>query len=329
MRTERLSTDATSIARAAEILRAGGLVAFPTETVYGLGARADDPRAARAIFEAKGRPPGNPLIVHALDAEAARGLAAAWPEEAARLAQAFWPGPLTLIVERRRERVVDEVAAGGDSVAIRVPMHPIARAILAATGVPIAAPSANRSTTISPTTADHVAKSLAGRIDAIVDGGATDQGLESTIVDVRRSPATLLRPGALHAEAIARRVPLSGRERLVTPEGERAPSPGTHARHYAPRARVAIVAPDTVPAEVARAAGGGARVGALEYGHAAGAGALAEVLPGDPVGYAAGLYAALHRLEDAGCEAIVVAAVPADAAWDAIRDRLQRASAPA
>jgi L-threonylcarbamoyladenylate synthase len=156
MQTERLPADEGSIRRAAAILRAGGLVAFPTETVYGLGARADDAPAVRRIFEAKGRPTGNPLIVHVLDLDAARALAEAWTEAAERLARAFWPGPLTLIVARRRDGVADEVAAGGPTVALRAPAHPIARALLAATALPIAAPSANRSSEISPTTADHV-----------------------------------------------------------------------------------------------------------------------------------------------------------------------------
>lgn len=327
MRTERLSTDAASIARAAEILRAGGLVAFPTETVYGLGARADDPRAVRRIFDAKGRPPGNPLIVHAADLSAARTLAAAWPEEAERLARAFWPGPLTLIVARRRDRVADEVAAGGATVAVRVPAHPVARALLEAAGLPIAAPSANLSTEISPTTAEHVAKALAGRIDAIVDGGAADRGIESTIVDVTTSPAELLRPGSIPASAIAAHAPLRSRAGLTVATGEVARAPGAHARHYAPRARVTLVLPGAVRDEVARAEQAGLVAGAIEHGAATVRGPRAELLPPDPAGYGALLYAALHRLEDAGCDAVILAAVPEDAAWDAVRDRLRRASA--
>ncbi|MGK4002289.1 L-threonylcarbamoyladenylate synthase [Sorangium sp. So ce1036] len=327
MRTERLAADAASIARAAEILRRGGLVAFPTETVYGLGARADDARAARGIFEAKGRPPGNPLIVHVPDVASARALAASWPADAERLAQAMWPGPLTLIVARRPDRVADEVAAGGPTVAIRVPVHPVARALLDAVGLPIAAPSANRSTAISPTTAEHVDKSLGGRIDAIVDGGPTAFGIESTIVDMTSAPARLLRPGHVSAEAIAALVPLRTRAGLVTAPDARAPSPGTHARHYAPRARVALVPVDAVRGEVERAAQAGARAGAIERGARTVAGPHAELLPADPGGYAAALYAALHRLEDAGCDVIVIAAVPDAPAWDAVRDRLARASA--
>ncbi|WP_437575451.1 L-threonylcarbamoyladenylate synthase [Sorangium sp. So ce887] len=327
MRTERLAADAASIARAAEILRRGGLVAFPTETVYGLGARADDTRAARGIFAAKGRPPGNPLIVHVLDVAAARALADAWPADAERLAQAMWPGPLTLVVARRPDRVADEVAAGGPTVAIRVPVHPVARALLDAVALPIAAPSANRSTEISPTTAEHVEKSLGGRIDAILDGGPTAVGIESTIVDVTTSPARLLRPGHVAAETIAALVPLQTTAGLITAPAERAPAPGTHARHYAPHAHVALVPAEAVRGEIERAARAGARAGAIEHGRRTATGPHAELLPADPAGYAAALYAALHRLEDAGCDVIVIAAVPEDPAWDAVRDRLTRASA--
>lgn len=327
MRTERLSTDPASLARAAEILHQGGLVAFPTETVYGLGARADDPRAVRRIFEAKGRPAGNPLIVHVLDAAAARALAEAWPEPAERLARAFWPGPLTLVLARRRDRVADEVAAGGPTVAVRAPAHPVAQALLRAAALPIAAPSANRSSEISPTTAEHVRKALGGRIDAIIDGGPCARGIESTIIDVTAEPAILLRPGAVPAAAVAALVPLRARSGLVIAPDERAPAPGTHARHYAPRARVILAPPSDVRALAVAASDQGARVGVLERGAPTVAASLHELLPDDPEAYAAGLYAALHRLEDAACDVLIIAEPPEDPAWDAIRDRLRRASA--
>lgn len=327
MRTERLSTDPASLARAAEILRSGGLVAFPTETVYGLGARADDPRAVRRIFEAKGRPAGNPLIVHVLDAAAARALTEAWPEPAERLARAFWPGPLTLVLARRRDRVADEVAAGGPTVAVRAPAHPVAQALLRAASLPIAAPSANRSSEISPTAAEHVKKALDGRIDAIIDGGPCARGIESTIVDVTAEPAILLRPGAVPAADIAARVPLRARSGLVIAPGERAPAPGAHARHYAPRARVILAPPLDVRALADAASAQGARVGVLERGAPSLAAPLHELLPADPEAYAAGLYAALHRLEDGACDVLIIAEPPDDPAWDAIRDRLRRASA--
>ncbi|EYF04240.1 L-threonylcarbamoyladenylate synthase [Chondromyces apiculatus] len=327
MRTERLSTSPASIARAASILRAGGLVAFPTETVYGIGARADDSQAARKIFAAKGRPTGNPLIVHGADLDLVKSFVEVWPDAAQRLAAAYWPGPLTLILARRPDRIADEVAAGGPTVALRVPAHPVARALLEAAAVPIAAPSANRSSEISPTTADHVWKALAGRIDAVIDGGPCTWGIESTIVDVTGTPAILLRHGAVPAHEIAALVPLEIRSEQVLASAARAPAPGLHARHYAPRARVFLVEPQAVRATVEAVSVSGQRVGTLEHGAGPSVGLYAERLPSEPTAYAADLYAALHRLEDAGCEILIIAHVPEGGAWDAVRDRLRRASA--
>jgi L-threonylcarbamoyladenylate synthase len=327
--TERLAISPAAIERAAERIQQGGLVAFPTETVYGLGGRADDAAAVRAIFAAKGRPPGNPLIVHVAGADAARAVAEAWPDAAVMLAAAFWPGPLTLVVERRRGTgaVVGEAAAGGSTVALRVPAHPVALALLTAAGIPIAAPSANRSSGISPTTADHVLKSLAGRIDMVIDGGPTGFGIESSIVDVTRSPAVLLRHGAVPLATIAALTPVVDGGAAVVAEGDRAAAPGSHARHYAPRAHVRLVTAGAVRPEVEALRARGQRTGALERAPGTIAEAPHEVLPDDPGGYAAGLYAALHRLEDAGCEAIVIAEPPGGGAWAAVRDRLTRASA--
>jgi L-threonylcarbamoyladenylate synthase len=338
MKTELLDPSPASLARAAALLRDGRLVAFPTETVYGLGARADEARAVAAIFAAKGRPSQNPLIVHVASVEAARALAAAWSDEAERLARAFWPGPLTLVLARRRGAVADEVAASGPTVAVRVPEHPVARALLDAAAVPVAAPSANLSTSISPTSAAHVLKSLGGRIDAVLDGGVTGYGIESAIVDVSCARPSLLRHGALSLAALAAQVPIVDRGALAAPDGTRLAAPGGYARHYAPAATVVRVpaeaAIDEARARVAAAASSGqGKVGLLAWGAlgraaaGAAAGAQIEVLPGDPVGYAAGLYAALHRLEDTGCAVIVVAEVPGDAAWAAVQDRLRRASA--
>lgn len=339
MQTERLPLGPASIARAAEILRRGGLVAFPTETVYGLGARADDAEAVQRIFRAKGRPPGNPLIVHVEGAAAAAKLASPWSEEAARLAAAFWPGPLTLVVPRRSESVPPEVTAGRPTVAIRVPAHPIARALLEACELPIAAPSANRSTSISPTTADHVLKSLDGRIDLVIDGGPTGHGIESTIVDMTSSPAVILRLGALPLSAIQRVVPAVERGHIVHDPSTAAAAPGMYARHYAPRSRVLIVPRERAAAEARALRDRGEAVGMLLMAEplpadidsllGERAGLLVEVLSADPAGYAAGLYAALHRLEDAACDSIVIEEVPGDPAWAAVRDRLRRASTPA
>ncbi len=199
MHTELLAVDPFSpeperIARAAEVLRRGGLVAFPTETVYGLGANALDPNAVAGIFHAKGRPANNPVIVHVAEARDVLRVVADWPEIAERLAQRFWPGPLTLVLPKRAG-VPDVVTAGGPTVAVRVPAHPVALALLRAVGVPIAAPSANRSTQLSPTRAEHVQRGLDGLIDLILDGGPTTGGLESTVLDVTTTPPRLLRPG--------------------------------------------------------------------------------------------------------------------------------------
>lgn len=331
------------------MLVAGGLVAFPTETVYGLGARADRSEAVSRIFAAKGRPAGNPLIVHVEGIEAARALADGWPEVAQALAETFWPGPLTLVVRRGEGAVADEVTAGGGTVAVRVPAHPVALELLRAARVPVAAPSANRSTTVSPTTADHVLKTLDGAIDAVLDAGPTGFGIESTIVDVTRATPgdraraelRLLRHGAVPALALARFGDVVDMTTGAVATTDRADAPGMHERHYAPRAHVILVAGESVRAEVEARRATGARVGALDRaGGAASAGdaasaasaasagdAMWRALPGDPEGYARGLYAALHDLDDAGCDVIVIARPPEDAAWAAVRDRLRRAAA--
>ena len=327
MRTVLLPLSDAALREAAAALREGKLVAFPTETVYGLGARADRSDAVRGIFAAKGRPPGNPLIVHVPDRASARALAARWPDVAEALAIRFWPGPLTLVVERAPGAVADEVTAGGPTVGVRVPAHPVALALLREAGVAVAAPSANRSTTISPTTAEHVMKTLGGAIDHVLDAGPTGFGIESTIVDVSRSPMRLLRHGAIPLEAIARFgevIDMTGES--VSPSA-RADAPGMHAKHYAPRARALLLPPEEVRAQVSALAEGGAKVGSIERAPATAAGSLAVELAADPEGYARDLYAALHRLDDAGCDVIVIAEVPGDAAWAAVRDRLRRATA--
>ena len=327
--TLRLPATPAAIECAAALIRQGRLVAFPTETVYGLGARADDASAVRAIFAAKGRPPTNPLIAHVADADAARSLAASWPEAARALAKAFWPGPLTLVVQKRAGQgaIVDEATAGGPTAALRVPAHPVALALIHAAGVPIAAPSANRSTAISPTTADHVLKSLVGRVDLVLDGGPTRRGIESTIVDVTRDPAVLLRPGAIPITALAQHARVIDPGAIVVAEGERAAAPGAHERHYAPRARVVMAPPERMRVEVEGVRARGFLTGAIERAPGSSVGEPCAILPDDPEGYAAKLYAALHRFDDAGCAFIVVAEVPDGPAWAAVRDRLRRASA--
>jgi L-threonylcarbamoyladenylate synthase len=231
-----LAPTPAAIAEAARILRAGGLVAFPTETVYGLGANALDAEAVQRIFAVKGRPASNPLIVHVASEAAARALARSWPEDAARLAAAHWPGPLTLVVEKT-EAIPDRVTAGGPTVALRVPAHPIALELLRATGRPLAAPSANRSEEISPTTARHVADSLGPFVEDLIvlDGGACEVGIESTVVDVTGAEPVVLRPGVL---GIARssRSPGEGRRGGLRPRPSRLPPPRPPDRRGSSRA---------------------------------------------------------------------------------------------
>lgn len=323
VRVDPLRPDPAALAPAARALRRGELVAFPTETVYGLGAHALDPAAVAGIFAAKGRPGYNPLIVHAADLEGARELAAAWPEEAERLARAFWPGPLTLVLPKNA-RVPGAVTAGLPTVALRVPAHPVAHALLREAGIPVAAPSANRSTRLSPTTAEHVVRGLGERVAVVVDGGPSPVGIESTVLSLAGAVPTLLRPGSVSVEAlrgVLGEVALPSEE----PGGSAArPSPGMMDRHYAPRAALRVMTPAT-RADLLAAAGG-RPTAALLLAPAPGARLAAVVrMPDDPGGYAARLYAALHEVDEAGCEAVLVDAVPEDAAWDGVRDRLRRA----
>jgi L-threonylcarbamoyladenylate synthase len=330
VRVDPRSPDLRVIRRAADLLRAGELVAFPTETVYGVGANALDDRAVRKIFDAKGRPSYNPVIVHVSGADEVSRVAAAWPASAQRLAERFWPGPLTIVLPKRSE-IPDAVTAGLPSVAVRVPAHPVALALLRATALPVAAPSANRSTEVSPTAAHHVEKSLAERVALIVDAGPTIVGIESTVVDLSRAKPTLLRPGGisvLELEAIIGPI-----ERAVpVPTGDAPrPAPGMMDRHYAPRASVILYDASNARdrARAVRCAREeterGGRVGALvrRLDEAPDA-AHAVVMPETPNGYARRLYAALHELDDAGCTLIVVERVPQGEAWAAVRDRLER-----
>jgi L-threonylcarbamoyladenylate synthase len=209
-----LAPEEAAVREAAEVLRRGGLVVIPTETVYGLGARALDPSAVARVFVAKGRPTHHPLIAHVAGQSQAAELAAAWPEEAERCARALWPGPLTLVVHRRPS-VPAAVAGGGDSIAVRMPSHPVARAVIVALGEPVAAPSANRFQGLSPTRAEHVVKQLGDAVDLVLDAGACDAGIESTVLDVRCRPARVLRPGAVDVAALRAVVPDVGCRRFA------------------------------------------------------------------------------------------------------------------
>jgi L-threonylcarbamoyladenylate synthase len=320
--------DSAPLARAAAVLRRGGLVAFPTETVYGLGANALDAEAVAGIFAAKGRPATNPLIVHVADAQAARALVRAWPAAAHQLAEHFWPGPLTLVLPRN-EGVSDLVTAGGPTIAVRVPAHPVALALLRACGLPLAAPSANSSMQLSPTRAEHVLHDLAERIDLVLDAGPTRGGLESTVLDLTTEPPRLLRPGLIPPAALEAIIGSIARHAAAADRATPLRSPGQMERHYAPRTRLET-APAPAVAHVRRLLTQGLRVGWLTWSDApCPEGVLRVVLAADPVGYAAEFYEALHRLDRAGLDRIVVDLPPAGEDWLAIHDRLRRASASA
>ncbi|MBA3975642.1 MAG: threonylcarbamoyl-AMP synthase [Candidatus Solibacter sp.] len=297
--------------RAAEIIRSGGLVAFPTETVYGLGANALDPSAVRRIFQAKGRPSTSPVIVHVDSEQMARSLVTAWPETAARLAALHWPGPLTLVLPKRT-LIPDEVTAGLPTAGIRMPAHPVALALIRAAGVPIAAPSANRFTELSPTSADHVRLGLGARVDMILDGGTTPVGIESTVLSLATDPPTLLRPGMVTREEIESLIgPVTAPIELSA--GPHA-SPGLHPRHYRPRTPLLLVSGARLPAH-----GRG-----VYLSHLPGA---ARPMPAAARGYAAVLYLTLHNLDSEGLDWIAVEYPPDTDEWAGIRDRLKRASA--
>jgi L-threonylcarbamoyladenylate synthase len=312
--TSLYRADAAAIARAGAIIRAGGLVAFPTETVYGLGADATNDRAVAAIFAAKGRPQFNPLIVHVPDADTAERLAAFSPL-ALELARAFWPGALTLVLPKRPgARLSLLVSAGLDTVALRVPQGEIARKLLAAAATPIAAPSANASGRISATTAAHVAEELGDKVEMVLDGGAAALGIESTVISFDSDRAVLLRPGAIPREAIEK---ITGP--LAAPDDEIS-SPGQLASHYAPRASLRLDAIDVGPDEALLAFGPHVPPGAT---------AVANLSPsGDLVEAAANLFAMLRSLDASGAKRIAAMPIPEHGLGEAINDRLRRAAAP-
>lgn len=323
LRVDPFHPDPDLIVRAARNLQAGGLVAFPTETVYGLGANALAEDAVARIFAAKGRPATNPLIVHVASIADAQALSADWPDSAECLAARFWPGPLTLVLPKA-SCVPDLVTAGGPTVALRMPAHPVALALLRASGLPLAAPSANRATELSPTAAEHVLRGLAERIDLLLDAGPTTGGLESTVLDVTTDPPRLLRPGlaTLAAlEAVIGSIERTTREASAQP----ARSPGQMRRHYAPRTALEVASHSRRRVEELRQQG--LRIGWLTHLDTGdGPGDLGILLPADPVSYSAQLYAALHRLDDAGLDRIVVERPPAGDDWLAVHDRLRRAA---
>ncbi len=318
--TERLAPGPDGIARAAGLILEGGLVAFPTETVYGLGADGRDAAAVAALYEAKGRPRFNPLIAHVASVEAARREGRFDPS-AERLAAAFWPGPLTLVVPLAEGGTVCDLGrAGLESVGLRIPSHPVARALLERCAVPVVAPSANLSGRVSPTTAAHVQGDLDGRIDAVVEGGACAVGLESTIVACLGGGPVLLRAGGVPREAIEAVLGVTLAE--GDPGSDRPLAPGALLSHYAPRARVRLEAREIRPGEAALLFGGGAFAGA-----ATAAAALNLSPAGDLAEAAANLFGYLRRLDAGGAGTIAVSPIPNGGLGEAINDRLTRAAA--
>lgn len=320
------------IRRAAELLRAGELVAMPTETVYGLGADALNPQALARVFAAKDRPADHPLIVHLPDAGHLSRWARSVPKEALALARAFWPGPLTLILEREHD-VPDAVTGGQDTVGVRVPAHPVALALLRAFDSGIAAPSANRFGRISPTTAAHVREELGDKVALVLDGGPCEVGIESTILDLSRDVPTILRPGAISAEDIARVIGRRPQSRAKSSAAGRDASlprvSGSLAAHYAPRTPLRLVAGGRLVQTAARLAGEGRRVAVLacRISDPADPRLIWRAAPPEAAGYAHDLYANLRELDASGADFILVESPPGTASWQAVGDRLARAAA--
>lgn len=335
-RLDYAADPAATVAEAAALLRGGGLVAFPTETVYGLGALGLDPAALARIFAAKERPESDPVILHVAAPGWVEGIAAAVPDAARRLMEAFWPGPLTLVLPRGRA-VPLLATAGLDSVAVRMPAHPAALALIAAVGSPLAAPSANLFSRPSPTTADHVLEDLDGRIAAVLDAGPTPLGVESTVLDTRPDPPVLLRPGGVSVEAIARVLgrPPAGRSGPSVDASAQA-SPGLLSRHYSPRAPLRLFdgRPDTAAAAMralAEREAGPLTVLAYTEDLPALAGLACDVADlgsvRRPEEAASRLYALLRAADARGARLIIARLLPPGGLADAVNDRLRRAAA--
>jgi L-threonylcarbamoyladenylate synthase len=318
-----------AVRRATELLRAGEAVALPTETVYGLAANALDARAVERIFQIKGRPAHNPIIVHVASIEMAKRCAANWPALAGSLAKAFWPGPLTLVLPRATE-IPDVVTANGPTVGVRWPNHPFIQAVIRECDFPLAAPSANLSNRVSATTAEHVRKHLGDRVRLIVDGGQSQIGLESTVLDIAGSPPRLLRPGMIHEQAL---LAVTGELVLGASESTAVlKSPGLLRKHYSPKAKLVVwswrdegeLEARSSKAEVRRP-----KICVIAHTHIpSGAGfGRVSVIPHDATAFARAIYAELHQCDEAGAELIVVEALPEAPEWRAIADRLRRAAA--
>jgi L-threonylcarbamoyladenylate synthase len=332
VRAQSKSGDSAEIGRAAKLLRAGRLVAFPTETVYGLGANALDAAAVERIYAAKGRPATSPLIVHVASVEMAQSLAAEWPEVAERLARQFWPGPLTLVLKKRlaiagiaRDTIPDVVTAGLSTVGLRMPAHPMALAVIRAAGVPLAAPSANRFTELSPTTAEHVRMGLGEEVDLIIDGGTCEVGIESTVLSLADGRPMLLRPGGIsraQLEAIVGPIAVAQEVKAGAH-----PAPGMHARHYSPHTNLYLVTKGDL-SDGLPGVGRGEGV-YLQHRHPLKhrqAGITIRQMPQPAGDYAAGLYDALHQADQGNFSWIAIDLPPNEPEWEAVHDRLKRAA---
>jgi L-threonylcarbamoyladenylate synthase len=316
------------IDQAIRILRSGGLVAFPTETVYGLGADATNAQAVRRIFEAKGRPSTNPLIAHVADVTVARRYALVWPDAAEQLARAFWPGPLTLVLPKH-PAIVDEATAGLPTVGLRVPNHPLTLELLRAFDGPLAGPSANRSTRVSPTTAEHVRQELGDRVDLVLEGGPCAVGIESTVLDLSSAQPGILRPGGVPQAQIEAIIgPIRIVRNAVVGSNLPATSPGQQEVHYSPRAKTFRFIPEQqAAARVFLATQGSMYVAELTFGDALGA-ARHFRMSRSPATCGRELYAALRDADQPGVQTILIEMPPDEPAWAAIRDRVLRASRP-
>lgn len=319
-----------AVLQTARLLRSGGVAAVPSETVYGLAANAFSPEAVRGIYRAKGRPSSNPLIVHVATAAMARACAADWPELAETLARHFWPGPLTLVVPKS-SKIPDIVSAGGPTVGLRWPSHAFFQSLIRECGFPLAAPSANPSDQLSPTTAEHVMASLGQRIPLIVDAGPCAVGIESTVVDVTGQRPRILRPGIISADQIHQAAGIVADVAMPSPEGPLR-SPGQLSRHYSPKARLKVwswesdaelldrVIQESIPPE---------RLFVVTHSRVPREPIPAQVsfIPDDPEAFARALYGYLHECDDRGAALVVIEDLPTGSAWDGVRDRLLRASA--
>jgi L-threonylcarbamoyladenylate synthase len=335
MKTEILSTHtaalfAAAVKHAAELLRAGEVVALPTETVYGLAANALDPQAVGKIYEVKGRPAHNPIIVHIAGKEMASRCVEKWPERADQFAKSFWPGPLTLVLPRAKI-IPDIVTAGGDTVGVRWPSHPFMQAVIRECGFPLAAPSANLSNQISPTNAAHVHAQLGGKIPLIVDGGQSQVGIESTVLDLTVSPPRVLRPGMIHAESLAAvGVPIDNGQLPI--EEIALKSPGQLKKHYSPKAKLIVASWENDDALAAQIRSWQLKIESVHIiAHtnipARFDAAKVSVIPHDAEAFARALYGELHRCDAAGAGVIIMEAPPTLPEWSGIADRLRRAAA--